>query len=393
MPRHPEVPEKRRRRGGATTLNKSSYSARMLACPFTKFDKTLYRSCRFMTFRQNADLRVHFKRCHLQPTFCSICKTTFDGPDGRKLLDNHIQLQACQPSYEEDPPGITREQCDMMGLSKQRESRSVTPEERVQGWYNMWDILFPGVQRPASIYHENSELSERVAEAREAFFGGGAVARRIDALVHDENARAISLPAAGGTGGGGFGDVGSVRDFVYHCVKVIFDDFENHLVNHSGGGGSGSGGSRGGRGGSSTPAPHSSRSPRRSPSEVVAGTGGLYPGAYTATGSSASFLDPHSGAAGSPFGGTASYFSDSQMFGWPSPSVHGTVTPAASVTEHDPGLESLSLDVNSGPGSFGWLVSQPEQGARHYPVAGPYAGGVAYQNYTYPPDHLEDEYE
>ncbi|KAK3984307.1 hypothetical protein QBC44DRAFT_277547, partial [Cladorrhinum sp. PSN332] len=153
----------------------------MLACPFTKFDKQLYRSCRFMTFRQNADLRVHFKRCHLQPPFCSICKTTFDGPDGRKQFEAHVQAQTCQPAgynitgaEDDGPPGITPEQCDLMGLSKQRESRSVTPEERVQGWYNMWDILFPGCARPASIYHENSELSERVAEARESFFGGGA---------------------------------------------------------------------------------------------------------------------------------------------------------------------------------------------------------------------------
>ncbi|KAK4224384.1 hypothetical protein QBC38DRAFT_547716 [Podospora fimiseda] len=391
MPRHSDssAPEKtRRRRGGATTLNKSSYSARMLACPFTKFDKQLYRSCRFMTFRQNADLRVHFKRCHLQPPFCSICKQTFDGADGRKLLQAHLQQRpaSCQPSYDDsDPPGITPEQCDMMGLSKQRESRSVTPEERVQGWYNMWDILFPGNARPASIYHENSELSERVAESRETFFGGGAVTRRIEALLHDENTRSF-LP-----GGGGFGDSSSVRDFVYHCVTVIFDDFESHLVHHGGGG----------RATSATPQT-SNRSPptgRRSRSEVIAATGGMYPSAGYATAGVApsGYLDPHSGAAASPFSGASSYLSEphQQVFGWASPSAHGTVTPAASVTEHDAGLESLSLDhVPGAPGSFGWMVTEAEQQAtRSYSVGGSFTGGIPYHTYAYPGEHVEDEYE
>jgi len=309
----------------------------MLACPFSKFDKLLYRSCRYMTFRQNADLRVHFKRCHLQPPFCPECKAVFDhGPDGRKLLESHVQLRSCQASTGEaagnhDPPGITPEQCDRMGLSKQRESRSVTPEERVQGWYNMWDALFPGRARPASIYHENSELSERVAEAREAFFAGGRVEGRIEELL-----LVMTMPTT--TAAVGFGDAGWMRDLVYRCVAALFDDFESHLAQGPGN-----------RSSSSSSRAGSVRISRSTSEGLTVAPPPPPPPTLD------SFLSAHSPVHSAYSGG---YLSPSEQVSsgwqWPSPSVQSVS--AASVMEHDSLVDHLSLDA--APAPYGpWLSS------------------------------------
>lgn len=249
----------------------------------------------------------------------------------------------------------------MMGLSKQRESRSVTPEERVQGWYNMWDVLFPGHARPASIYHENSELSERVAEARETFFAGGRVATRIDALLHDGSS---PMPPT-------FVDAGGLREFVYRCVAALFDDFESHLA-----GDTAAGSSR-------------SRSPRSSGPE--GGAGAVFSAGFAPAPAVDPFLTAHSGA--------SSYLSPSpQVSGWqwPSPNVHSVS--AASVMGHD-SVDNLSLDA--GPASYGWLSSHQGQQVdpgtlMTEPGLGYNAAGdlsMGYHGYSFSSQQIEDDYE
>jgi hypothetical protein len=120
----------------------------------------------------------------------------------------------------------------------------------------------------------------------------------------------------------------------------------------------------------------------------------MYSAAFSAAAGnpSASYLDPHPGRTASPFGGTASsLYSDTQLYGWPSPNIHDNVTPAASVTEHDSGVENLSLDAGGhGGSSFGWFEPEHHEG-RQFPVTGSYTGALPYQNYAYPNETVEDQ--
>lgn len=119
----------------------------LLACPFSKLDGNRYHGCLKFELRRVKDVKQHISRKHLSPEFyCARCWHTF--PD-RGKQDEHARTAACaiqpKPLFE----GISDMQNDRI---KRSGSRGATPEQQ---WFDIWDILFPGQQRPSSIYLGN----------------------------------------------------------------------------------------------------------------------------------------------------------------------------------------------------------------------------------------------
>lgn len=119
----------------------------MLACPFWKLDGNRHFGCLKFELRRPKDMKQHISRKHLSPEFyCARCWHTF--PD-RGKQDEHARTAFCAIQPKPTFQGISDEQKDLLRRSG---NRGATPEQQ---WYDVWDILFPGKQRPSSIYLGN----------------------------------------------------------------------------------------------------------------------------------------------------------------------------------------------------------------------------------------------
>lgn len=119
----------------------------LLACPFSKLDGNRYHGCLKFELRRPKDVKQHISRKHLSPEFyCARCWQIF--PD-RGKQDDHARVAVCavqpKPLFE----GISDEQKYRL---KRSGGRGATPEQQ---WFDIWDILFPGKQKPSSIYLGN----------------------------------------------------------------------------------------------------------------------------------------------------------------------------------------------------------------------------------------------
>ncbi|KAK6953156.1 hypothetical protein Daesc_005456 [Daldinia eschscholtzii] len=119
-----------------------------LACPFYKRSATRYFNCVNYKLRRVSALKEHLIRCHMRKTHCPRCFVTFD----RELeRDDHIRHGDCQAEEFQAFEGVTTEQVDQLGRAANF-SRSMSIAER---WYTIWDIIFPGLPRPASPYYDD----------------------------------------------------------------------------------------------------------------------------------------------------------------------------------------------------------------------------------------------
>lgn len=118
-----------------------------LACPFSKLDGNRYYGCLKFELRRVKDVKQHISRKHSTPEFyCSRCWDTF--PD-RVRRDKHVKVALCETQPEPLFEGISDEQREQLKRTGKRGASTV------QQWYGIWDILFPGKDRPRSIYLEN----------------------------------------------------------------------------------------------------------------------------------------------------------------------------------------------------------------------------------------------
>ncbi|KAK7753145.1 hypothetical protein SLS62_004877 [Diatrype stigma] len=106
---------------------------RPFACPYQVYH---LRSDppRCPTFKQLPALRQHINRKHRQPHHCPRCGLTFADSD---QCTAHRSQQNCQDRHFSPLPGAT-----------QRHFRKRRSED--ERWYEIWDILFPGSERPRS---------------------------------------------------------------------------------------------------------------------------------------------------------------------------------------------------------------------------------------------------
>lgn len=93
-----------------------------------------------------SDVRQHIMRKHLRKPFCPNCGITFENNSER---EEHVRQQNCQTADILPNPlsTITQEQWDTI-----RERGSDRTNQKVrhetERWYEIWDISFPGVERP-----------------------------------------------------------------------------------------------------------------------------------------------------------------------------------------------------------------------------------------------------
>ncbi|KAH9209158.1 hypothetical protein DL95DRAFT_477768 [Leptodontidium sp. 2 PMI_412] len=137
-----------------------------LACPFHKFNpskyciqhgstenskRTSYRSCAGPGFKNIQRLKEHLKRTHY-PVQCNRCWQIFPGSDravsvlaleSRRQLPDSCKLR--EPKLKE---GISDAQ--WAKLDKKKSVKKDQASHRVEKYWEIWDILFPGVSRPSN---------------------------------------------------------------------------------------------------------------------------------------------------------------------------------------------------------------------------------------------------
>ena len=132
---------------------KSDGTHKWLACPFWKLNPGRYKSCFKNELMSVSRLKQHLTRKHTPQFYCDRCNVIFDTESAH---ENH-KMQPCVIDPYVTPPrleGITYRQTQQL---QRRSNPSLSVSDQ---WFAIWDILFPGVQRPASVY-----LGDRVSEA------------------------------------------------------------------------------------------------------------------------------------------------------------------------------------------------------------------------------------
>ncbi|KPM43049.1 hypothetical protein AK830_g3523 [Neonectria ditissima] len=148
-----------------------------LACPCYKLDPVLHQRCLIFPPRYVSDVRQHVQRAHKrQPLHCPTCKRIFDDADAdestlRDQRHDHIRQRDCVQS-DRSVPGITEDQLERLRNPESSQRRNRSTEGK---WYEIWDILFPGIARPRSPYlepsaHELAVVGEAIRDAIPSFF-------------------------------------------------------------------------------------------------------------------------------------------------------------------------------------------------------------------------------
>ncbi|KAH7157370.1 hypothetical protein B0J13DRAFT_541618 [Dactylonectria estremocensis] len=147
-----DVSKKRRR---------TNQRGRVLACPFWKRDQRHFSRCYSHDLKEVKHVKQHLYRVHRSPLRCCRCQQIFNN-EGH--LAAHLRSTEVQCIVRDMVQGheISVEQRRL--LSK-RGSTGSTQEEQ---WYLVWDIVFPGCDRPSSPYLD-ADLSEDLCEFREFY--------------------------------------------------------------------------------------------------------------------------------------------------------------------------------------------------------------------------------
>lgn len=150
----PDDRDRKRSPSSPSTKAANSEDGLLFACPFQVHDPE-----RFWCHgrKRIVDIRQHIDRKHRQELHCPNCGIPFDHVSTR---DEHVREQSCQVS---DAPfqysGVTQEQWAAIrsrAASKKRRSDS-------ERWFEMWDIIFPSSDRPASAHTQATvELDTRM---------------------------------------------------------------------------------------------------------------------------------------------------------------------------------------------------------------------------------------
>ncbi|KAI0880561.1 uncharacterized protein GGS22DRAFT_82957 [Annulohypoxylon maeteangense] len=135
LPRPPPKKEKQ---------NKGKDIARHLACPFAKKDPMRHHACFSKRLSRIRDVKQHLARKHTPEFYCNRCLAIFPNQNN---LQEHIGDPAglfCTPSSLLD--GISQYQRSRLSC---KSNPKLSEEEQ---WFSMWDIIFPGYERPKSAY-------------------------------------------------------------------------------------------------------------------------------------------------------------------------------------------------------------------------------------------------
>lgn len=151
------------KRRKATGLNDDDDEGPTLACPFYKKDKIAHSKCLLFRLRRIKDVKQHLTRKHIQPQFCARCGHHFETQES---LRSHTRSASCALADFVEPEGITEDQKKELGA---RVGRKFGLSEQ---WYQVWDILFPRLDRPISPFVE-SPIQEVLTGFREYWAENG----------------------------------------------------------------------------------------------------------------------------------------------------------------------------------------------------------------------------
>lgn len=145
--------------GETVLINKS----RFFACPFYVRNNKHTNCVTRHALHSIEEVKEHLCWEHRRPMFCPVCKEEF--PSGRDR-DAHIRLRVCHANTSAIPEGITDDQEEQLN----REGKLTLSEDL--RWFQIWDILFPHVERPSSTFY-TSEREVSVCAFRQFWMQGG----------------------------------------------------------------------------------------------------------------------------------------------------------------------------------------------------------------------------
>lgn len=126
----------------------------ILACPFYKWNPARYRGCRRILLTKISYVKQHILRSHRMPPHCQICNTLYQTDE---QLRTHVRSMSCSRRPYSPPDGVTEDQIYQL-RSRVNQKNSLEAQ-----WYEVFDIIFPNAQRPASV-HLDPELSQDLDE-------------------------------------------------------------------------------------------------------------------------------------------------------------------------------------------------------------------------------------
>ncbi|KAI5924172.1 hypothetical protein F4810DRAFT_147291 [Camillea tinctor] len=119
-------------------------SIQSFACPFYKRYPMKHRRCSRCVLSKISYVKQHLVRWHSAGIYCARCYHTFSNNDE---LEEHIrQPKSCKIKALKQMNGMTTSQRELLS---HRASQSQEADEQ---WFEIWNILFPGEKRPASVY-------------------------------------------------------------------------------------------------------------------------------------------------------------------------------------------------------------------------------------------------
>jgi hypothetical protein len=145
------------------------------ACPFYLHNRHEWHQClRNYTLNRIVDVRLHLLRVHLLAPQCPSCGKEFKGRSAEDRFNAHIQLRNCQslPSLPPARHGITGDQLEAMRTKATHRTGPHVQDPAAAKWFEMWDIIFPTIARPASPYIREHPDVQRTTDMNELIFSG-----------------------------------------------------------------------------------------------------------------------------------------------------------------------------------------------------------------------------
>ncbi|KAM5360289.1 hypothetical protein ACJZ2D_013848 [Fusarium nematophilum] len=140
--------------------SKDNAPQRQLACPYWKLDPDKHRGCFPKKLVRIRDVKQHLSRKHTPEFYCECCFKIFKDEDSHQAHVTHASGDVC----------IRDPSASLDGISHQRHrqlSKKSNPKlSEEQQWFVIWDVLFPGAQRPRSAYLDHA-LSEQICQFQE----------------------------------------------------------------------------------------------------------------------------------------------------------------------------------------------------------------------------------
>ncbi|KAK3984316.1 hypothetical protein QBC44DRAFT_277572, partial [Cladorrhinum sp. PSN332] len=213
----------------------------LLACPFHKRDpikysmhresgtakKHKYRPCTGPGFKSIQRLKEHLRRTH-SPVQCERCKETFNPGKGgdraeslNKLAEHRKSETPCPLRDASLKEGVDEVQWAMLDKQNRRKNAEA---HRVEKWFEIWDVLFRGVPRPDSPWHEIPALLRPIPKDGEEYFAG----LFLNILDHKIQQGDIPLPDLSIVGG-----LDLLRDRLKTVVQNTFRMYVNIRENFS----------------------------------------------------------------------------------------------------------------------------------------------------------------